>query len=82
MYMNLMTLVVYLKVFDQHFLNFVIYNFLWFNFRKKIILIAIAIVIITSSTRFSDNKNITKKEKTDNDDFEDFIIFNMINKHK
>lgn len=36
MYMNLLTLVVYLKVFDYHFLNFIFYNSLLFNFRKKI----------------------------------------------
>lgn len=41
-----------------------------------------AIIIMALCTPPSDNKETTKKEKTDNDDFEDFIIFNMINKHK
>ena len=41
-----------------------------------------AIIIMAFCTPPSDNKDTTKKEKTENDDFEDFIIFNMINKHK
>lgn len=45
-------------------------------------IIVFTIIIMAFCTPPSNNKGTTKKEKTDNDYFEDFIIFNMINKHK
>lgn len=45
-------------------------------------IIVLAIIIMAFCTPHNDNKDTTKKENNENDDFEDFIIFNMINKHK
>ena len=45
-------------------------------------IIVFAIIIMALCTPPSDNKDTTKKENKENDGFEDFIIFNMINKHK
>lgn len=45
-------------------------------------IIVFTIIIMAFCTPPSNNKGTTKKEKPDNDDFEDFIIFNMINKYK
>ena len=38
-------------------------------------IIVFAIIIMAFCTPPSDNKDTTKKEKTDNDDFEDFIHY-------
>lgn len=40
------------------------------------------IIIMVFGTSSKGNKDTTAKENNENDDLEDFIIFNMINKHK
>ena len=47
-----------------------------------VIIIVVSLIIMAFCTPPSDNKDTTKKEKTENDDFEDFIIFEIINKLK
>ena len=45
-------------------------------------IIVFTIIIMAFCIPPSNNIGITKKEKSENYDIEDFIIFNMINKHK